>query len=129
MTFWILAALLLYLVNIYIPAALFLPAEGLVRHVGARDDLPPPSPLVGRARRSLANLQENMPIFLGLALLAMIVPGVDMGRAVLGAQVFVLARVVYIPMYLFGVPLLRSAAYMVGLVGCGLIAWAVIAAL
>lgn len=126
MTFWILACLALYLVNIYIPTVLYLPAEGMARHLGPRDDLPPASAMVGRARRSLANFQENLPIFLGLALLSMIVEGADSGRALLGAQIFVISRVAYIPLYLAGVPLLRSLAYTVGLFGCLLMAIALV---
>jgi len=47
----------------------------------------------------------------------MIVPEVDQARASLGAMVFVLARAVYIPAYLAGVPALRTAVYGVSMFG------------
>jgi uncharacterized MAPEG superfamily protein len=79
-----------------------------------------------RARRVLVNMQENMPIFLTLGVLALIVDGADMGQAVLGAQLFVFGRVAYTAMYMISIPFTRSAAYMVGLLGCVLMALALI---
>jgi uncharacterized MAPEG superfamily protein len=117
MLFWILAGLGVFLANIYLPAALFFPSVGVARHVASRDDLPQPGRYVGRARRSLVNYQENLPIFLTLGLLAMIVDGVDMQQAVLGAQIFVLARIAYIACYMASIPWTRSAAFTVGFAG------------
>ena len=117
MLFWILAGLAVYLINIYLPAALYLPREGLMTHLGSRDKTPEANAITGRARRALKNLQENMPFFLTLALLAFVVPGVDVAQAQLGAEVFVIARAVYIVMYMISIPGLRSVAYGVGLVG------------
>lgn len=117
MLFWMLAGLIVYLVNVYLPAVLFLPAEGLGRHLGSRDNLPEPNVLVGRARRALSNMQENFPIFVALGLLAFVVEGTDMAQAILGAQIFVIGRAAYIAMYLISVPGLRSAAFTIGLIG------------
>jgi len=126
MLFWILAGLIVYLATIYLPAALYLPAEGLLAHAGGRDTLPPASKLTERARKALVNTQENMPIFLTLAVLALVVEGADMDQAVLGAQLFVLARAVYPVLYLISIPGLRSVAYSVGLFGCVLMALALL---
>ena len=117
MLIWILFALALHLVHIYLPAALFLPAEGLLTHGGSRDELPKPSRAVGRARRALANYQENLPIFLALAFLAYLVEGTDMNGAIIGAEIFILARVAYLPLYMISIPFTRSIAYSIGLVG------------
>ena len=126
MLFWILAGLAVYLFTIYLPATLYLPAEGLLAHAGGRDELPPASKMAERARKALVNTQENMPIFLTLAVLAMVVEGADMGQAILGAQLFVLARAAYPILYLISIPGLRSVAYGIGLFGCVLMALAVI---
>lgn len=122
MLFWILAGLAVYLATIYLPAALYLPTEGFGTHLGGRDDQPPPSRLAARARKALANTQENMPIFLTLAILALVVEGADAARAETGAMLFVLARIAYPPLYLAAIPGLRSIAYGVGLFGCLLMA-------
>ncbi len=126
MLFWMLAGLAVYLVNVFLPAAMFLPKEGFATHMGSRDTLPEPDALVGRARRSLLNMQENMPFFIALGLLAFVVEGVDMAQAILGAQMFVIGRAAYMVMYLVSIPGLRSAAYGVGLVGNIIMALALI---
>lgn len=119
MLFWILAGLVVFVLNIYLPAGMFfLQSETLSSHVGPRDNDPEPSVLVGRARRSLANMQENMPIFLTLAVLALIVDGTDMEQAVFGAQLFVFSRAAFMILYVIGVPWLRSLVYGIGLFGC-----------
>lgn len=126
MLFWILAGLVVFLANIYLPATLYLPTEGLMTHSGSRDVQPEPSVSTLRARRILANMQENMPIFLTLGVLALIVENVNMGQAVLGAQLFVFGRIAYTVMYMISIPFTRTAAYLFGLVGCLLMALALV---
>lgn len=126
MLFWMLAGLAVYLVNVFLPAALYLPKEGLMNHLGSRDNMPEADAMVGRARRALANMQENLPIFITLGLLAFVVEGADMAQAILGAQVFVIARIAYIAMYMISIVGLRSAAWTVGLIGNIIMAMALI---
>lgn len=117
MTLWLLAALGLSFLHIQLPGLLFGPTVGLKALVGPRDSLPAGSLLVGRARRAAANLQENLPFFLTLGVLALIVPSTDMAQATTGAAIFVTARAVYLPLYLVGIPAARSIAYWVSIVG------------
>jgi len=126
MLLWIIVGLAMYLAMIYLPALLFIRTEGVTTHAGSRDDLPDGGKYVGRARRALANTQENMPIFLTLGVLALVVDGADMARAIFGAQLFVFGRIAYTSLYLISIPWTRSAAYGVGLVGCVLMALALI---
>lgn len=126
MLIWLLAGLAVYLANVFLPTILFLPAEGLMVHIGSRDKLPDPNVAVGRARRSLANFQENLPIFLTLGILALVVNGVNMEQAVLGAQLFVLSRIVFIVLYMISIPMTRTMAYGVGFVGLILMALALV---
>jgi len=126
MVFWILAGLAVFLLNIYLPALLYIGTVGVLRHVGSRDDLPEPGIMVLRARRALANTQENMPVFLTLAVLALVVDGADMAQAILGAQLFVFGRIAYTALYLISIPWTRSAAFGVALLGCLLMVLALI---
>lgn len=80
--------------------------------VGNRDNPPELSIVAGRLDRAKNNLLESLPIFLALALLAL-VKGGDTSKAAHAASVFLVARVVYVPAYLSGVPLLRSLAWLV----------------
>jgi uncharacterized MAPEG superfamily protein len=88
---------------------------GLKQSLGPRDN-PPPYTVVGaRASRALANMQEALPVFLALALMNLFVgPGAD---AITGAWIFLVARVVYVPLYLAGIPVLRTLVWAVGWVG------------
>jgi uncharacterized MAPEG superfamily protein len=70
----------------------------------------------GRAARALANMQEALPVFLALALLNLIA-GTSAAMAITGAWIFLIARVVYVPLYLAGIPGLRTLAWAGGWVG------------
>jgi|SRR5690348_9912334 len=80
--------------------------------VGNRDNLPEPSILAGRLDRAKENMQESLPIFLALALLAL-VKGGDTDEVTRAALIFLIARFVYVPAYVSGVPLLRSLVWLV----------------
>lgn len=115
MTTILLAVLALYLVQLFTPALIRFSQIGLERYVGSRDDLPE-LPVTGqRASRALNNLKESLFLFLPLAILA-IVMGHE-NAAMLGAQVFLVARIVYAVTYLLAVPWLRSIMWIVGFVG------------
>lgn len=116
MLFWIAVVLCLYLVQIYLPAILLLPAEGLTAHAGPRDSIPDRGKFGGRAERALVNLKENLPFFLVPAVLALVIEGADIQAAILAVQVFFLARIVYVFCYMAGIPWIRSISYTVGLV-------------
>jgi uncharacterized MAPEG superfamily protein len=64
-----------------------------------------------RINRAGANLQESLPAFLALCLLAMLLQ-VDLSQAALA---WLVLRVVYIPCYLFGIIYLRSVVWVASL--------------
>lgn len=122
MVFWILAALVVYYVHLFLPSMIRIPQIGVSRYVGSRDDLPALPAIGQRAERAHNNLRENMIPFLALAVLSIALGDVS-ASAILGAQLFVLARIVYLPCYLFAVPWLRSTVWSVGFIGLVLMAW------
>jgi len=93
--------------------------KGLMLAFGNRADLPEATPLAGRAQRTATNTLENFVLFAALALTAQLA-GATGERVLLGAEVFLWARIAYIPVYLLGVPFLRTAVWAVGIVGMGL---------
>ncbi|MEM6984916.1 MAG: MAPEG family protein [Pseudomonadota bacterium] len=115
MTSWILAALLVYFVQTLLPVTFRY--RGSLDSMKSRDVMPDGTPLVYRAERALVNVGEAMIVFLPLAILAQ-----DTDGAVLGAQIFVLARIVYVPLYLLGVAYVRTLVWVVSLIGLGIIA-------
>lgn len=122
MVFWILAALVVYYVHLFLPSMIRIPQIGVSRYVGSRDDLPALPAIGQRAERAHNNLRENMIPFLALAVLSIALGDVN-ATAILGAQMFVLARIVYLPCYLFAVPWLRSTVWSIGFIGLVLMAW------
>ncbi|HYE69941.1 MAG TPA: MAPEG family protein [Aquabacterium sp.] len=99
---------------------------GLQRAFGNRDDLPAASPAGGRAERAAKNMLENLLLFGLLALAAHVAgKGAD-PRVATGAALFFWARVVYAPLYWLGVKYLRTAAWLVAVVGMAMIAGALL---
>ena len=93
------------------------------RHLlGPRDDLPEQtSPRLGRAKRALANLHETLPIFLTLAVLS-IVLGEQGPVSVVGASLYLLARMLYVPCYILALSPWRSVSFALSLLGLALLA-------
>ena len=82
-----------------------------------RDDpVPPPTVLVGRAQRAFANLMETYPIFVAAVLAATLTRRLDVWTLV-GAHMYVWGRLVYLILYLTGVPLIRSLFWNIALAG------------
>ena len=90
--------------------------QGLLLAFGNRDNLPPATPLGGRAQRCAANTLENFVLFAALLLAAQL-KGADAGQVLLGAKLFFWARLAYIPVYYAGIIYLRTAVWSVGAVG------------
>lgn len=84
--------------------------------VGNRDVLPEPLVIAGRLERAKDNLREALPIFIALALLAL-TRGTNQEAEAQGALVFLIARVVYVPAYVSGIPWLRSLVWLVSMAG------------
>lgn len=68
----------------------------------------------GRASRAFRNLLETYPAFVALAL-ALTVTGRGGGYAATAAIVWMVARVLYAPLYLVDIPYARSIAWFVSL--------------
>jgi uncharacterized MAPEG superfamily protein len=95
--------------------------RGLWLAFGNRDNLPEPSPVAARTGRAAKNTLENLVFFAALVLTAH-AGGADNAQTLLGAQIFVVARLVYIPVYMAGIPVLRTLVWAVSIVGLGMIA-------
>lgn len=95
--------------------------------LGARDQLPPNglTPFHGRARRSQQNMIEGMCMFAPLVLVAAVTDSFSSLTA-LGAAMFFWARVVFAPLYWFGVPWLRTLVWFVSIAGILMILWELI---
>ncbi len=91
--------------------------RGTKWNAGPRDgDNTPMGVMAGRAQRALDNLKESYPAFVALAL-ALAVSGRTGGLGATGAILWFAARIVYHPLYLFGVPYVRSMVWLASMLG------------
>ncbi|EZP57287.1 MAPEG family protein [Sphingomonas sp. RIT328] len=112
------ASIVLLVVHIMLQGQTATHDRGLAWNAGPRDegDVKPLGVLAGRAARALANFQETYPAFLALAL-GLAATGQTGGLGAIGALVWLIARIVYIPLYLLGVPYVRSLVWVVAMLG------------
>ena len=86
-------------------------------NAGPRDeDVPPPGKLAGRLMRAQANLFETLPIFAAAVIMAHIA-GKDGSLTAIGAHLYFFARLIYLPLYAFGVPYIRSLVWLIAAAG------------
>lgn len=93
---------------------------GMLLALGNRDKMPDRSAAVARADRAAKNMGENLLVFAIVALAAVSI-GAPRDKVLLGGQIFFFARVIYWPVYLIGIPYLRTAVWAVALSGIGII--------
>jgi uncharacterized MAPEG superfamily protein len=87
---------------------------------GPRGEIPPPlTGVAGRLDRALRNFLETFPFFAAAVLMAQIVGRHDW-MTVWGAQLYLWARTVYVALYAFGVPLIRSLVWNAATIGIAL---------
>ena len=114
---WLGLACALGLVHVAVQATLMTLRQGVAHNVGARDRRPKDDGVLeGRATRALRNFLETFPFFVALAL-ALVVSGRGGGEGARGAALYVWARAAYLPIYLLGIPVLRTLAYGVAIAG------------
>lgn len=90
---------------------------GLEWNMSARDGTRPPlSPVAGRLVRAQANFFETFPIAVA-AILLVALTGRFSDWTRIGAILWLASRVVYLPLYGFGVPKLRSLVWGASVVG------------
>jgi uncharacterized MAPEG superfamily protein len=121
MVLLILLVLALFVVQTLLPGRFREPVpeggEGKIKeNLGNRDHMRPLTLVGERASRALANMHEALPVFLALALLNMIV-GTAAASAITGATLFLIARVLYVGVYVAGIAVVRTLLWVVSWAG------------
>jgi uncharacterized MAPEG superfamily protein len=93
---------------------------GLPRLAGNREKMPEMSSWAGRAARAHGNLLENLILFAVLVFAARFA-NVSNAMTLLGAQLFFWGRLAHAIIYIIGIPWLRTAAWLVSVIGLLLI--------
>lgn len=118
------ATLALALVNILWAGNARTRQYGTDWNMGARDeDMPPLNPLAGRLLRAQANLYETLPLFIAAVLGAALLDRLGWKTEV-GASLYAVGRMIYLPLYAAGIPKIRTMVFAVSLAGLILCWWA-----
>jgi len=83
------------------------------------------SKLLGRLSRAQSNLMETAPYFIALAIIIHLT-GISTDTTQLAAIAFVALRVLYLPLYAFGVPDIRGLIWTLSFIALGVMAYAVL---
>ena len=94
--------------------------HGLTTLAGNRENIGSTSGWAGRAQRAHRNMLENLVLFAILVIVAH-VAGISNELSVLGAQLFFWGRLAYFLIYLIGIAWLRTAAFLISILGLILI--------
>ena len=110
-------AVLLGLIQLLLAILASVGGRGLPWGVGPRDEgWPALGKFGGRLERSWKNFIETFPLF---AVAVLMVDAMHAGTATsaLGAQVYIWARLIYVPVYVAGIAYLRTLVWIASFVG------------
>jgi uncharacterized MAPEG superfamily protein len=111
---WSLCLGLLYIV---IAASLATQQRGLKWNAGNRDGEPKSlTGVAARADRASRNFLETFPFF-AAAVLAVVLQGSNTAHTAMGTELYFWARLVYLPVYMIGIPYLRTLVWAVSIFG------------
>jgi len=115
------ATLVLALVQVLLTAHLRTRQYGIEWNAGPRDEaMPPLNPLAGRMLRAQENLYETLPLFVGAVLAAAVAGRLGLLTA-LGTHLYFFGRLIYVPLYAIGIPVVRSLVWLVATAGLVLV--------
>jgi uncharacterized MAPEG superfamily protein len=90
--------------------------QGLNYSLSNREEPLDTNALAHRADRTASNTQENFVLFLGLASVAM-ASAATSPLILQGAELFLLARLVFVPVYYVGIIYVRTLVWLAGVIG------------
>ncbi len=108
---------ILGLAHILIAAHVRTKELGISWNMGARDtNSQAVSPLAGRLHRAQVNFFETFPLFAAAILLVSATQSFSI-YSQFGAIAYLAARIIYLPIYALGIPLIRSLVWLVSMIG------------
>jgi uncharacterized MAPEG superfamily protein len=114
-------AIVLGFVHLFLAAQFVTRERGTAWNVGARDNTAPlTGKLAGRLDRAFANFKETFPFFAVAVIMAAIL-GRHSNFTAWGAELYLAARVIYLPLYAMGVPLVRTLIWIASVVGIAMV--------
>ena len=114
-------AIVLGFVQLFLAAHVVTSERGIAWNVGARDETAPlKSKLAGRLERAFKNFMETFGFFAVAVLMAAVLDRHN-GQTVLGAELYLAGRILYVPLYALGIPVVRTIAWAAATIGIVLI--------
>ena len=90
---------------------------GLPYNISSRDEPSPPmGKIAGRLVRAAANFRETFGLFAVSAILVILLHRQN-GTSAIGAQLYFWSRLVYVPVYALGIPVVRTIIWALSIVG------------
>lgn len=109
---------ILIIVQIVAQTLVLIRDVGLMGALHSRDDHhAPASTLGGRLGRALRNVLETFPVLIALVVVATAMGKQGNATIILGAQIWLFARIAYVPIYAAGIPVARTLVWTVSIVG------------
>ena len=119
-------SVVLGLVYLILAAMLSTSQRGLAWNAGPRDGaMPPLTGVAARLDRALANFMETFPFFVAVVLAAHVLNR-HSSMTILGVHLYFWGRLVYLPLYAFGIPYARTLAWAAATLGIVLVLLALI---
>ncbi len=119
---YLIFAVVLVLIQLVLQATAGFLTVGFGGLVGSRDDDILTEGILGRFERSYYNMLETFPVFAALVLAVQVTESWSTTTA-LAVQIYFWARVVYVPVYVAGIPVLRTLIWIAAMVGILMLAW------
>jgi uncharacterized MAPEG superfamily protein len=119
--------IVLGLVQLVIATTMATLQQGLPYNLSPRDLPPPPvGTVTARLQRAFGNFKETF-VFFAAAVLAVTALGKTGGNSALGAEIYLAARVIYVPVYAAGIPVLRTLVWAASVAGIVMVLLAALA--
>ena len=110
-------AVVLGLVQLVIATSMATLDQGLPYNLSPRDlPAPPVKPVTARLQRAFHNFRETF-VYFAVAVLVVTALGKTNANSALGAEIYLAARVLYVPIYAAGIPALRTLIWAASVVG------------
>ena len=119
---YLIFAIFLLLIQLILQGTAGVLTQGVKGVVGSRDDGVLTEGILGRFERAYYNMLETFPVFAALVLIIQITESWSPLSA-LAVQLYFWGRVLYLPAYVMGIPVLRSIIWTVATAGIVMLAW------
>ena len=105
------------LVQLFLATSMATKDQGLAYNLSPRDGTPPPvSTASARMHRAFKNFCETFPIFIA-AVVYVTLAGRQDAMSALGSQLYLGARLIYVPIYASGITVIRTLVWSVSIIG------------